>query len=94
MADLPPVPNEGDLVTLADMSSMNVFAQLEIDNPELAEEIKLVISGEIRRVEIELSIMMMDMRKNFAEDIASLKAKGVLPEGHILNVLEEQAHAG
>ena len=93
MANLPQVANEGDLVTLADMSAMNVFAQLQIDNPELAAEIKMVIAGEIRRVEIELSIMMMDLRKNFAEDVASLKASGVLPEGHILNVLEETARA-
>ena len=87
--DLPQVSNENDLVTLADMSSMNVFAQLEIDDPELADEIKLVIAGEIRRVEIEFSIMLMDLRKNFSEDVASLKEKGLLPEGHILNVLGE-----
>lgn len=91
---LPQVSNENDLVTLADMSTMNVFAQLEIDNPELAEEIKTVIAGEIRRVEIEFSIMLFDLRKNFEEDVASLKATGLLPEGHILNVLQEQAHAG
>ena len=93
MADLPQVANEGDLVTLADMSAMNVFAQLQIDNPELAAEIKMVIAGEIRRVEIELSIMMMNLRKNFEEDIASLKAAGQLPEGHILNVSQENAGA-
>ena len=91
--DLPQVANEGDLVTLASMSTMNVFAQLEISDPELADEIKLVISGEIRRVEIEFSIMLMDLRKNFEEDVASLKEKGLLPDGHILNVLEEQANA-
>ncbi len=93
MADLPQVANEGDLVTLADMSAMNVFAQLQIDNPELAAEIKMVIAGEIRRVEIELSIMMMDLRKNFEEDIAALKATGQLPEGHILNGPQESTDA-
>ena len=93
MADLPPVPNEQDLITLADMSTLNVFAQLEIKDPELAAEIKQVMQAEIRRVEIELSIMMMDLRKNFAEDVASLKASGVLPEAHILIVLEETARA-
>jgi hypothetical protein len=93
MADLPQVKNEGDLVTLADMSTMNVFAQLEIDDLDLAEEIRLVIAGEIRRVEIEFSIMLMDLRKNFSEDIASLKAAGKLPEGHILDVLGESAGA-
>lgn len=92
MADLQ-VQREGDLVTLAEMSTLNVFAQLEIDNPELAEEIRLVMSNEIRRVEIELSLMMLDMRKNMEEDVASLKASGVLPEAHILNVLGEQIHA-
>jgi len=33
------------------------------------------------------------MRKNFEEDVKSLKEKGILPEGHILNVLAEQAGA-
>ncbi len=93
MANLPQVANEGDLVTLADMSAMNVFAQLQIDNPELAAEIKMVIAGEIRRVEIELSIMMMDLRKSFEEDIAALKAAGQLPEGHILNGPQESTDA-
>ena len=93
MANLPQVANEGDLVTLADMSAMNVFAQLQIDNPELAAEIKMVIAGEIRRVEIELSIMMMDLRKSFGEDIAALKAAGQLPEGHILNGPQESTDA-
>ncbi len=93
MADLPQVANEGDLVTLADMSAMNVFAQLQIDNPDLAAEIKMVIAGEIRRVEIELSIMMMDLRKSFEEDIAALKAAGQLPEGHILNGPQESTDA-
>ncbi len=93
MADLPQVANEGDLVTLADMSAMNVFAQLQIDNPDLAAEIKMVIAGEIRRVEIELSIMMMDLRMSFEEDIAALKAAGQLPEGHILNGPQESTDA-
>ncbi len=93
MAYLPQVANEGDLVTLADMSAMNVLAQLQIDNPELAAEIKMVIAGEIRRVEIELSIMMMDLRKSFEEDIAALKAAGQLPEGHILNGPQESTDA-
>ena len=93
MANLPQVANEGDLVTLADMSAMNVFAQLQIDNPELAAEIKMVIAGEIRRVEIELSIMMMGLRKSFEEDIAALKAAGQLPEGHILNGPQESTDA-
>lgn len=94
MADLPPVPNEQDLVTLADCSIANVFSQLEITDPALAEEIEIVVRNEIRRVEIELSLMISDMRKNFEEDIKSLKETGVLPEAHILNVLGEQAHAG
>jgi hypothetical protein len=89
MAHLPEVANEGDLITLASMSTMNVFAQLEIKDPALADEIKLVVAGEIRRVEIEFSIMLMDLRKNFEEDVASLKEKGLLPEAHILNVLGE-----
>lgn len=93
MADLPQVANEGDLITLADMSTLNVFAQLEIKDPELAAEIKQVMQAEIRRVEIELSIMMMDLRKNFAEDVAALKASGVLPEGHILNGPQESTDA-
>ena len=91
--ELPQVANEGDLITLADMSTLNVFAQLEIKDPELAAEIKQVMQAEIRRVEIELSIMMMDLRKNFEEDIAALKATGLLPEGHILNVSRESTNA-
>ena len=93
MADLPEVPNEGDLITLAQCSIMNVMAQLDIDNPELAEEIATVMRNEIRRVENEFFISLLDMRKTFAEDVKSLKEKGLLPDGHILNVLEEQANA-
>jgi hypothetical protein len=89
MADLPQVQNENNLVTLADMSTMNVFAQLEIDNPELAEEIKQVIAGEIRSIEINFSLLLLDLRKSFEDDVASLKEKGLLPEGHLLNVLGE-----
>ena len=91
--ELPQVANEGDLITLADMSTLNVFAQLEIKDPELAAEIKQVMQAEIRRVEIELSIMMMDLRKSFEEDIAALKAAGQLPEGHILNGPQESTDA-
>jgi hypothetical protein len=76
------------MVTLADMASMNVFAQLTIDNPALAEEIKLVMAGEIRRVEIELSIMITDLKKSYDDDIAALKAQGTeLPADHDLQPL-------
>ena len=73
------------LMSLADLASMNVFAQLTIDNPALAEEIKSVMAGEIRRVEIELSIMMTDLKKSYDEDIDALKAEGkTLPADHDL----------
>jgi hypothetical protein len=76
------------MVTLADMASMNVFSQVAIDNPALAEEIKLVMSAEIRRVEIELSIMLSDLKKSYDDDIAALKAQGkTLVEGHDLQPL-------
>ena len=77
------------LLSLADLASMNVFAQLTIDNPALAEEIKSVMAGEIRRVEIELSIMMTDLKKSYDEDIDALKAEGkALPADHDLQPLE------
>jgi hypothetical protein len=80
---------EGQMVSLADMASMNVFAQLQIDNPELATEIKAVMAGEIRRVEIELSLMLTDLKKSYDDDIAALKAKGLeLPADHDLTPLE------
>jgi len=76
---------DGQMVSLADMASQNVFAQLKIDNPELAQEIITVMSSEIRRVEIELSIMLTDLKKSFADDVAALKAKGTpLPDDHML----------
>ena len=79
---------DGQMVSLADMASQNVFAQLSIDNPELAQEIIAVMDAEIRRVEIELSIMLTDLKKSFDDDIAALKAKGIsLPEGHMLESL-------
>lgn len=93
MADEPKalqVPNENTLVSLADMATMNVFAQLQIDNPELAAEIKAVMAGEIRRVEIELSIMLSDIRDSFSKDVESLRETGKLPDDHMLHVLMEQ----
>jgi hypothetical protein len=77
------------MVTLADMASQNVFAQLNIDNPELAQEILSVMQGEIRRVEIELSIMLTDLKKSYDGDIAALKAEGKsLPADHDLTPVE------
>ncbi len=77
------------MLSLADLASQNVFAQLAIDNPALAEEIKAVMSGEIRRVEIELSIMITDLKKSYDDDIAALKAQGKsLPEDHDLTPLQ------
>ncbi len=77
------------MMSLADMASLNVFAQVKIDNPALAEEIKQVMSGEIRRVEIELSLMLTDLKKSYEDDIAALKAKGLsLPEDHDLTPIE------
>ena len=79
---------EGQMMTLADLASQNVFAQINIDNPALADEIKQVMSGEIRRVEIELSIMLSDLRKSYDDDIAALKAQGKsLPADHDLSPL-------
>jgi hypothetical protein len=83
MAD---TPNESNLVTLADMAAMNVFSQVKIDNPALAEEITLVMKGEIRRVEIELSIMLTDLKASFEADVAALKTIGKLPEDSMLAV--------
>lgn len=79
---------DGQIMTLADMSAMNVFAQVSVDNPALAEEIKQVMSAEIRRVEIELSIMLTDLKKSYDDDIAALKAQGkTLPADHDLSPL-------
>ena len=76
------------MMSLADMASLNVFAQVKIDNPALAEEIKQVMSGEIRRVEIELSLMLTDLKKSYDDDIAALEAKGLsLPADHDLSPL-------
>jgi hypothetical protein len=86
------VPNEETLVSLADMATMNVFAQLKIHNPELLAEITAVMKGEIRRVEIELSIMLSDIRDSFSKDVAELRASGKLPDDHMLHVLMETAH--
>jgi hypothetical protein len=87
--DLPQVANEGDLITLADMSTLNVLAQLEIKDPELAAEIKQVMQAEIRRVEIELSIMITDLKKSYDDDIAALKVQGKsLPADHDLTPIE------
>ena len=77
------------MMTLADLASQNVFAHLAIDNPALADEIKAVMSGEIRRVEIELSIMISDLKKSYDDDIAALKAQGKsLPADHDLTPIE------
>jgi hypothetical protein len=77
------------MVSLADLSAMNVFSQWRINDPALAEEIKTVMSGEIRRVEIELSIMLSDLKKSYDDDIAALKAQGKsLPADHDLQPLE------
>ncbi len=84
------VPRENNLVSLADMAKQNIFAQLTIDNPELAEEIAAVISGEIRRIEIEFSIMLADLKDSFAADVEVLKAEGKLPEDHMLHALLSQ----
>jgi hypothetical protein len=82
-----------EMITLADMASMNVFAQLQIDNPELAAEIKAVMSGEIRRVEIELSLMLTDLKKSYDDDIAALRTDGkVLPADHDLTSLVRVAN--
>jgi hypothetical protein len=62
-------------------------------NPDLADEIMAVVSGEIRRIEIEFSIMLTDLRDSFATDIAMLKAEGKLPEDHILHALIGQKDA-
>lgn len=76
------------MLSLADLASQNVFAQLAIDDPSLADEIKQVMSGEIRRVEIELSIMITDLKKSYDDDIAALKAQGKsLPADHDLSPL-------
>jgi hypothetical protein len=77
------------MLSLADLASQNVFAQLQLDDPTLAEEIKSVIHGEIRRVEIELSIMLTDLKKSYDDDIAALKAQGKsLPADHDLTPLD------
>jgi hypothetical protein len=76
------------MLSLADMASQNVFAQLKIDNIELANEITQVMQGEIRRVEIELSIMLTDLKKSYDDDIEALKAQGKsLPANHDLSPL-------
>ena len=77
------------LLSLADLASQNVLPSLTISDPALAEEIKAVMSGEIRRVEIELSIMITDLKKSYDDDIAALKAQGKsLPADHDLQPLE------
>jgi hypothetical protein len=82
------------MMTLADMASQNVFAQLKIDSPALAEEIRQVMSGEIRRVEIELSIMLTDLKASYDADIAALKEQGKsLPSDHDLTPIPETARA-
>ena len=96
MADLPRVADEGNLITLADMAINNVFDQLDLDalTDEHKEEIREIMRNEIRRVEIELSVMIMDMRNLFADDIEALKTTGKLPDDHFLNVVRETANAG
>ncbi len=80
---------DGQMLSLADMASQNVFAQVVINDPALAEEIKQVMSAEIRRVEIELSIMLTDLKASYDTDIAALKAQGkTLPADHELQPLE------
>ena len=75
--------------TLADMASQNVFAQLTVTDPALAEEIKLVMSAEVRRIEVELSIMLTDLKKSYDDDIEALKAQGKsLPSDHDLTPLD------
>ena len=77
------------MLSLADLASQNVFAQLTVSDPALADEIKSVMSGEIRRVEIELSIMITDLKKSYDDDIAALKAQGKsLPADHDLQPLD------
>ena len=93
MDELYQVPRENNLVSLADMAKQNIFAQLTIDNPELAEEIAAVISGEIRRIEIEFSIMLADLKDSFAVDVELLKAEGKLPEDHMLHALLSQGES-
>lgn len=79
------------MLSLADLASQNVFAQLTIDNPELAAEITQVMQGEIRRVEIELSIMLTDLKNSYSSDIAALKTQGkTLPADHDLQPLERR----
>jgi hypothetical protein len=52
-----------------------------------------VMSGEIRRVEIELSLMLTDLKKSYDDDIAALRADGkVLPADHDLTPLVRVAH--
>jgi hypothetical protein len=85
--DLYQVPRENALVSLADMATMNVFAQLKVDDPALAEEITQVVHGEIRRIEIEFSIMLLDLKDSFAADVETLRSSGKLPEDHMLFAL-------
>ena len=96
MAQEREVADENNLVTLAEMATNNVLDQLELDKlqPEHIEEIKMIMRNEIRRVEIELSVMIMDMRNLFAADIEALKTAGKLPDDHFLNVVRETANAG
>ncbi len=78
------------MITLGECSAMNVMAQLEIDDPEVVAEIIAAVKSEVRALEISFSIALMDMRKNFQEEIDALKASGTpLPADHFLNVLEE-----
>ncbi len=80
------------LITLADASIANVRAQidalpelskLEESNPALAAEIELIIRSEIRSIEINFSLLLSDLRKNFEEDLARLPAE------HMLNVMAQ-----
>ena len=82
------------MVTLADTVVMNVMAQLEIDDPAVVQEIITVVKNEVRALEIQFSIALIDMRKGFQEEIDALKASGTpLSKDHFLSVLEEVEQA-
>jgi len=83
---------DGQMMTLADTSTLNVFAQLESLSlaDDVKAEIKLVMSAEIRRIEIELSMMLTDLKASFEADIEALRKAGkVLPEDHMLQPLQQ-----
>lgn len=82
---------DGQMISLADAASANVFAQLEtlVIADDVRAEIKQVMSAEVRRIEIELSMMLTDLKASYDKDIADLKAQGkTLPADHDLQPLE------